>query len=60
MATDECPRTAITAESLRLMETYQAWKTLGGGDTRRLPAREVDALITLEAEMRAERNDEQQ
>jgi hypothetical protein len=58
-ATDQCPRTEITAQSQGWVEAFQVWKTLGERDWDRLPAREVDALVTLEKELRAERNDEQ-
>ncbi len=59
VATDQCPKTEITAESQGWVEAFHVWKTLGGRDWQNLPAREVDALMTLEKELRAERNDEQ-
>lgn len=58
VATDQCPKTEVTAESLGWIDAFRAWKTFGGGDYRSLWAREADALTILETELQTERNDE--
>ena len=50
-STDECPKSLMTAESIELLERYFAWKTWGCKD---LTAREADAFLALERELRAE------
>lgn len=51
-STDECPKSLMTAESIELLERFFAWKTWGAED---LTAREADAFLSLERELRAER-----
>ncbi len=52
-----CPRSFITAESTALLEEFEAWKLFGCRDFLQLPARLVDAIFTLESELRSEQND---
>lgn len=53
----ECPKSAVTAESLAWIEEFYAWKLSGGGDYRTWSARQWDAFSTLEQALTAERND---
>ena len=53
----ECPKTAVTAESLSSLDLFHAWKTLGAANFQGMTAREVDGLMTLEREYQAERKD---
>jgi hypothetical protein len=55
VGTDECPRSAVTPESLALLEAYFAWKAWGV--RRELSAREADAFGALEEEWRREVGD---
>lgn len=48
----ECPRSAVTPESLALLESYSAWKAWGA--RWELSAREADAFGALEEELRRE------
>jgi hypothetical protein len=50
---DECPKSLVRAESLELVERFLVWKFAGGGMEDRA-AREVDAFLVLEEEMRRE------
>lgn len=54
---ESCPKSLITAESESLVESFWAWKLLGGCDLTNLPAKTVDAFCVLENELRAEVND---
>jgi hypothetical protein len=49
-ATEECPKSLITPESLEFLEKYWVWKMWGGGRPGELTAREADAFLTLEKE----------
>ena len=51
---EECPKSAVTPESIALLEAYFAWKAPGGGAWRELWAREADAFGALEEEWRRE------
>lgn len=53
VSTDECPKSLITPESMQLLEAFHAWK-LGGGALWDRPAKEAEALLTLENEWREE------
>ncbi len=57
VSTMECPKTAVTAESLSSLDLFHAWKTLGAANFQGMTAREVDELMTLEREYQAERKD---
>lgn len=58
-ATEECPKSLVSAESIRWLEEYFVWKLADGGDVRSMPARQVDAFLVLEQELRVENNGEQ-
>lgn len=60
VATGTCPVSYITAESIALIQEFQAWKFLGGVDPYALPARTIDAFCVLERELRAEMENGQQ
>jgi hypothetical protein len=50
-STEECPKSLITAESIELLERFLASKAWGWKDPT---AREADAFLALEQELRAE------
>jgi hypothetical protein len=52
VATEECPKSLVTPESLELLERFFVWRFSGGGQVSELPAREADAFMTLETESR--------
>ncbi len=52
-ATEECPKSLITAESLQFLEEFHVWK-LAGGSVRDMPAKQVDAFVVLEQQWREE------
>ncbi len=58
--TTQCPKSLITAESLRLLELYRVWKRLGKGCTMSLEAKSVEAIELLEDEWIAENERENQ
>ena len=49
----ECPRSYITAESAAWLDQYAAWRAARRTGTG-MPARDVDAMLTLDAEFAAE------
>jgi len=59
-ATEECPRSLVTPESIGWVEWFFASKSLGGSELAALPAKEADAMLTLEKEWREAKNDNQQ
>jgi hypothetical protein len=50
-STEECPKSLVTAESVELLERFFASRTWGWKDPT---AREADAFLALEQELRAE------
>jgi len=50
-ATEECPKSLVTAESIELLEKFFASKVWGWKEPT---AREADAFLALERELRAE------
>ena len=52
VATEECPKSLVTPQSLEWMERFFAWKFAGGGVLDGLPARDADAFLVLEKEWR--------
>lgn len=48
---EECPKSAVSAESIELLEKFYVSKAWGWTDPT---AREADAFLALEAELRAE------
>jgi hypothetical protein len=53
-ATEECPRSFITAESLAWLEGFYVWKRLGGRPVEEMTARQVQAFLLLERELALE------
>lgn len=53
IASEECPKSLVTAESIELLEKFFTAHALGMGWTDPT-AREADAFLALEAERRAE------
>jgi hypothetical protein len=51
----QCPKSVISAESLRFLDMYRAWKSLGKGCTMSLEARSAEAIELLEREWLAEK-----
>jgi hypothetical protein len=49
-----CPTWYVTAESLRWLEEFHAWRKLGRGSVERLGARQAEAFLILEREISAE------
>ncbi|MEO7142213.1 MAG: hypothetical protein ABI165_01780 [Bryobacteraceae bacterium] len=58
-ASDTCPKSYVSAQSLAWIEHFYIWK-LAGGNLLDLPARQVDAFLILEQEWRAETNNVQE
>ena len=52
-ATEECPKSLISAASLQHLEEFHVWK-LAGGQVREMPAKRVDAFVILEQQWREE------
>jgi len=59
-STEECPRSWVTPESIGWVEWFFASKSFGTGELAALPAKEADAMLTLEKEWREAKNDDQQ
>jgi hypothetical protein len=59
VASEECPRPRISAQSHAWIELYATWKRTGRGDVMGLEARDADALALLEAEWERERDEQQ-
>jgi hypothetical protein len=53
----QCPKSAITATSLTLLEQFHIWKELGGFDLFALEARTAEAFLLLQREWRKEQID---
>ena len=51
---EECPKSLVSAESIELLEKFFARRAFGAGGWPDPTAREADAFLTLEAEIRAE------
>jgi hypothetical protein len=51
---EQCPVSYITPESQSLLEEFHVWKLFGHHDYYVLPARLVEAIVTLENELRTE------
>lgn len=50
----ECPKSAITAESLSYLDQFGAWKRLGGGFLPDMNAKDADAVAMLDQLWREE------
>jgi hypothetical protein len=53
-ASEECPKSFVTPESVEMLEKFLGWKFAGGGSLAELAAKEADAFIALEGEWRSE------
>jgi hypothetical protein len=53
VATEECPKSVVTPESVEWVERFFSWKFSGGGGFEELPARVADAFLILEKEWRS-------
>jgi hypothetical protein len=51
---EECPKSLVSSESIELLEKFFAGRALHGRGWPDPTAREADAFLTLEAELRAE------
>jgi hypothetical protein len=51
VATSECPKSFITAESVAWLEEFQVWKRFGYPHVGEMTARQVEAMLVLEAEL---------
>jgi hypothetical protein len=56
-AAEECPTSLVTPASIEFLESFFAWKTVGG---REMTAREAEAFVILEREWRMEQTNGQQ
>ena len=52
LATEECPKSLVTPQSLEWLERFFAWKFSGGGVLEGLPAKMADAFLALETAWR--------
>lgn len=52
-ASEECPKSLVTPQSVEFLEKFFTWKFSGGGGLAELPARDADAFLVLEREWRA-------
>jgi hypothetical protein len=55
--TSECPKSAITGESMALLEEFLVHRRLGIAVSLEMPARKVDAFLILQGEMEREERD---
>jgi hypothetical protein len=55
--TEVCPKSLVSAESLRWIEQFFVWKKLGLQLTGELSARDVEAFLILEKELKSEVSD---
>ena len=60
VALTTCPKSYITAESTALLEEFFTRRQLGAMQLAGLSGSQVDAFLTLEGELAAERRDAQQ
>lgn len=51
-ASEECPVSYVTGESLAYVEAFFAWRALGGGDPLQWPAKKADAFRLLDVELK--------
>lgn len=59
VSTDECPKSYISADSLYYLERFAVWRAFGNSQTDELPAKEAEALIILESQWKAEKQNAQ-
>ena len=53
VTSSQCPKSVVTAASLAWLERFHAWKACGG-DLLERPAKEAEAILLLESELRKE------
>lgn len=53
----QCPKSLITADSLRYLEVFGLWRQLGGVNFESLDAKTSDALMTLQRAWQEENQD---
>lgn len=53
VSAEECPKSLITPVSVERLEKFFAWK-MSGGSVMERAAKDADAFLILEAEIRAE------
>ena len=53
----QCPKSLITADSLRYLEVFSLWRQLGGLGFESLDAKTADALMTLRQAWQEENQD---
>ncbi len=58
LITKQCPKSMISADSLRFLEVFQVWKQLGGGCVLEMDARSAEAILILEKEWLAEQKND--
>jgi hypothetical protein len=60
-AAEECPTSLVTPASIEFLERFLAWKTVGKGEStaHELTAREAEAFVVLEHELRMEKTNGQ-
>ncbi len=56
-ATEECPKSFVTPQSVEWLEKFFAWKFAGAGALEALPARDADAFLALERAWREANQD---
>jgi hypothetical protein len=54
VSSEECPKSLVTPASVELLEKFFGWKFAGGGSLAEMPAKEADAFLILEGELKAE------
>ncbi|HSU60570.1 MAG TPA: hypothetical protein VLI55_14755 [Bryobacteraceae bacterium] len=54
LASVQCPKSIITADSLSFLEQFRLWKEAGGGSILAMDAKSADAILVLEQEWRRE------
>jgi hypothetical protein len=59
VATEVCPKSYVTPQSLAWLEAFFTWKLLGGGDFESFSARQADAFWVLESELAKEKSNAQ-
>ncbi len=57
MATEVCPKSFVTAQSLTWIEQFLVWRELNIWSKTDLTAKEVEAFFVLQAELAAERTE---
>ncbi len=56
VGTDRCPKSEITAQSIEWLEKFVVWRQFGASYPEPLSARDVEAFLLLERELKLEGN----